>query len=157
MTRIPACIAGAAAALILASPAAAVEALTTEELASHCNLLPSAPKSEDAVFCIRYIQGFIDGAVATDERVALNVAAEYDKLDSLTQRAARTRIGNRLKKFGPTFHAGYCLGAPVPLREVVDLVVEQLADDERVASNPLARDLVYSALREQYPCVTNDD
>jgi len=56
----------------------AVESLSSAELASHCIRYRTAPNGEDGIFCVRYIQGFIDGAVATDESVAINVAAKYE-------------------------------------------------------------------------------
>jgi hypothetical protein len=65
---------------LMASPAAwAVEALSTEELVSHCDKYYDEQAAEDRVFRVRYIQGVIDGAVATDERVARNVVKEYEK------------------------------------------------------------------------------
>ena len=54
---------------------------------------------------------------------------------------------------GATVYADYCLGDPVPLREVVEHVVEDSHDEEMIAANPLARDLVYQTLRTHYPCV----
>ena len=63
--------------LLLAPAAWAVEALSTAELVSHCDKYHDADATEDRIFCVRYIQGFIDGAVATDERVTRNVADEY--------------------------------------------------------------------------------
>jgi len=56
----------------------AVEALSATELAEHCIHYADDPEGEDAIFCTRYVQGFIDGAVATDERVTLNVVAEIE-------------------------------------------------------------------------------
>src|SRR5210317_1975240 len=97
-------------ALLLATPAAlAVEALSTQELMSHCDKYHDEQAREDRVFCVRYIQGFIDGAVATDERVARNVVGEYDQEESFSERAARTRIGNSLERFGASVYAEYCL------------------------------------------------
>ena len=148
---------------LLAQPAHAVEILSSEELALHCAELDRAPNSEDAIFCIRYIQGFIDGAVATDERVTQNVAAEYDeKEETFTERAIRTRgihryIDRRLKRYGPSVYAEFCLGAPVPLREVVDVVAEKLTDEDQVEAIPHARELVYAALRENYPCQIDEE
>ncbi len=141
-----------AGALALAPSAWAVEALTTEELVSHCELFYDESATEDRIFCVRYIQGFIDGAVATDERVMRNVAEEYEKQETFSERATRTRVGSRLERYGATSYAGYCLGDPVPLREVVLHVVEDAQDPELIASNPLARDLVYATLRTHYPC-----
>jgi hypothetical protein len=90
--------------------------------------------------------------VATDERVARNVVGEYDREETFSERAVRTRIGTRLDRYGPSVYAEFCLGDPVPLKEVVEHVVEDATNPERVAANPLARDLVYETLREHYPC-----
>ncbi len=140
-------------AALLAAPAAlAVEALSTEELMSHCDKYYDETAQEDRVFCVRYIQGFIDGAVATDEQVTRNVVQEYDREETFAERAARTRIGARLEQFGSSVYADFCLGDPVPLKEVVEHVVEDATDPARVAANPLARNLVYQTLREHYPC-----
>ena len=140
-------------ALLLAAPAAlAVEALSTQELLSHCEKYHDEQAREDRVFCVRYIQGFIDGAVATDERVTRNIVGEYDKDESFSDRAARTRIGKRLESYGASVYADFCLGDPVPLKEVVEHGVEDATDPKRVAANPLARELVYQTIREHYPC-----
>lgn len=140
-----------------AAPAAwAVEALSTAELASHCDRYHDENASEDRTFCVRYIQGFIDGAVATDERVTNNVTREYQQSESYSERAARTRIGARLARYGSSVYAEFCLGDPVPLAEVVERVVADLADGAVVAQFPLARDLVYRTLRSQYPCTIVD-
>lgn len=130
----------------------AVEALSTAELMSHCDKYHEPEATEDKIFCVRYIQGFIDGAVVTDENVTRNVADEYEDADSFSTRAKRTRIGNRLERYGATVYAEYCLGDPVPLREVVEHVVEDSQDENLVAATPLARDLVYDTLRNHYPC-----
>ena len=144
-------------AMLLASPNAwSVEALSSDELLSHCNHYHEPDAEADRIFCVRYIQGFIDGAVATDERVMQNVARELGGEESFAQRATRTRIGSRLDRFGASVYAEYCLGDPVPLKEVVDHVVEDAQDPDLVARIPLARDLVYQALRIHYPCTSAD-
>lgn len=140
------------AALLMAPSAWAVEALTSEELASHCREYYNEKASEDRTFCVRYIQGFIDGAVVTDERVTQNVSNEFGK-ETFTERAIRTRIGTRLDRYGPSVYAEYCLGDPVPLEEVVEHVVADLSAGSSVDANPLARDVVYETLRANYPCV----
>lgn len=135
------------------SPAAfAVEALSTAELVLHCEKYHEPDAEEDRIFCVRYIQGFIDGAVATDERVTRNVAMEYEKSESFSERAKRTRVGSRLDRYGATVYADYCLGDPVPLREVVEQVVEDARDPSLIEAHPLARELVYRTLRTHYPC-----
>ncbi|MEO0998061.1 MAG: Rap1a/Tai family immunity protein [Pseudomonadota bacterium] len=142
--------------LVAAGQTHAVENLTTEELVSHCIHYADDPDGADGIFCVRYVQGFIDGAVATDERVTENVAAEYDRNESFTERAIRTRVGSRLDRFGPSYYAEFCLGAPVPLAAVVEKVVGDLDDAELVERYPLARDIVYHTLREHYPCPEDD-
>ena len=134
----------------------AVEPLSTAEFASHCVKFHDPDAEEDRIFCVRYIQGFIDGAIATDERVTYNVAREFEERESFSQRATRTRIGNRLERFGSSVYAEFCLGDPVPLLEVVERVVQDTLNNTLVASTPLARDLVYLTLRTHYACNESD-
>ena len=130
----------------------AVEALSTEELRLHCEVYETDPDGSDGVFCVRYIQGFIDGAVVTDERVTYNVADEADRQETFTERAARTRVGARLNLYGPSVYAEFCLGEPIPLREVVAAIVGDLLDSQKVTGISRARDVVYNTLRQTYPC-----
>ena len=141
----------------LAADASAVEALSTEELISHCAVYEDEPDGEDGIFCVRYIQGFIDGAVATDERVTYNVAAEYDRDETFTERAIRTRLGSRIDRYGPSYYAEFCLGEPVPLAAVVDVVVADLLGLDDLEGRELARDVVYATLRREYPCDAGND
>jgi hypothetical protein len=143
--------------ILLAGPSAwGVETLSSEELLSHCNNYYEPEAEADRIFCVRYIQGFIDGAVATDERVVQNVSRELGGEETFSERATRTRIGSRLERFGASAYAEYCLGDPVPLKEVVEHVVEDAQDPALVARIPVARDLVYQALRDHYPCPSAD-
>ncbi len=142
---------------LYATEATAVEALSTEELILHCAVYEDDPDGEDGIFCVRYIQGFIDGAVVTDERVTYNVAAEYDKRESFTERAIRTRVGSRIERYGPSYYAEFCLGDPVPLAEVVEVVVADLLTLESLEGREQARDVVYATLRREYPCETDDE
>lgn len=143
--------------VLVPQQAKAIETLTTKELTEHCEYFADEPDSKDGIFCVRYIQGFIDGAVATDERVTRNVAAEVHEGESFSERAIRTRIGSRLDRFGPSYYAGFCLGEPVPLAEVVEKVVVELHDDNLVNDYPSARELVYHTLRTEYPCEKDSD
>jgi len=137
--------------------AGAVETLSTEELKSHCDYFEEDPDSKDGIFCVRYVQGFIDGAVATDERVTYNVADEYDREETFTERAIRTRLGQRIERFGPSYFAEFCLGQPLPLKTVVQSVVDDLNNADRVTNQPLARDFVYTTLRQEFPCEASQD
>ena len=148
---------GTFASLAAANNAQAVEALSTEELISHCVVYEEDPDGEDGIFCVRYIQGFIDGAVATDERVTYNVADEYDREETFTERAIRTRLGSRIDRYGPSYYAEFCLGEPVPLAEVVRVVIADLLQLESLEGRELARDVVYATLRREYPCDADDE
>ena len=155
--RLSCCAIGIMMVSALASDAQAVEALSTEELISHCVVYEEDPDGEDGIFCVRYIQGFIDGAVATDERVTYNVANEYDRDETFTERAIRTRLGSRIDRYGPSYYAEFCLGEPLPLAEVVRVVVADLLQLESLEGRELARDVVYATLRTEYPCDTDDE
>lgn len=150
------CAFGIGAFLATASDALAVEALSTEELISHCAVYEQDPEGEDGIFCVRYIQGFIDGAVVTDERVTYNVANEYDRDETFTERAIRTRLGSRIDRYGPSYYAEFCLGDPVPLADVVEVVIADLLALEDLQGRELARDVVYATLRREYPCNTDE-
>ena len=146
------------AALLSTQKAAAVEPLSTKELAEHCVHYAEDPDGEDAIFCVRYVQGFIDGAVATDERVTLNVVAEIEKKETYSERVIRIRNpSRRLSRYGSTVYDEFCLGAPVPLKEVVEHVIDDLMNRKVLEETLLARDAVYTVLRRDYPCEADDD
>ena len=155
--RLPCCAISIFMISAVASDAQAVEALSTEELISHCVVYEEDPDGEDGIFCVRYIQGFIDGAVVTDERVTYNVADEYDREETFTERAIRTRLGSRIDRYGPSYYAEFCLGEPVPLAEVVRVVIADLLQLENLEGRELAREVVYATLRREYPCDTDDE
>jgi len=130
----------------------AVEPLSATELASHCKVFPEQAESIDGQYCIRYIQGFIDGAVATDERVLINIEAELEKKESYSERATRTRafsLRDRAARY-----AEFCLGDPISLYEVVTRVVGDFKKSE-LAADAMARTVVYTSLRKHYPCEPN--
>lgn len=136
--------------------ARAVEPLSSDEFASHCIEYHNAPEGSDGIFCVRYIQGFIDGAVVTDERVTMNVSDQYSEEETFAQRAIRTRLGMDLERYGASYFAEFCLGEPIPLAEVVDHVVRRLQEIDFKPQTRLAREFVYQVLREDYPCKPSD-
>lgn len=141
-------------ALIVAfEEVSAVEVLTAEELASHCVAFPDdKEEGPDWQWCVRYIQGFIDGAIATDIRVMLNLEAESEG-ESFSERAIRTRVIDRNSLTRAAGYAEFCLGDPLPLAEVVQKVVDDLSERMKsMDSAGTARDVVYEALRRHYPC-----
>lgn len=148
---------GALSLLLLADRAESVEPLSTPELAEHCAFYHEDRDGKDAIFCVRYVQGFIDGAVATDARVLENIATEFDKNETFSERAIRTRIGSRINRRGPTVYADFCLGEPDSLEDVVEKVVDDLANRKVLDEDLLARDAVFSTLRREYPCNPDND
>jgi len=142
----------ALAILLLSDRAESVEPLSTPELAEHCAFYYDDRDGKDAIFCVRYVQGFIDGAVATDARVLENIASEFDEDETFSERAIRSRIGSRINRRGPTVYADFCLGEPDSLEAVVEKVVDDLANRKVLDKDLLARDAVFSTLRREYPC-----
>lgn len=146
-------LACAFALLAMAAQVRAVEVLSVHELVSHCTQIELEPEGADSQYCIRYIQGFIDGAVATDARVMINLETQSQEGESFSQRAMRTRVPSRIDQIRAAQLAGFCLGDPLPLREVVNLVVADLVklDIGEVPDAP-AREAVYDSLLDHYPC-----
>ena len=140
----------------LSLPAAAVEVMPARDLAGHCQSIAGSGITSDeasATFCAHYVQGFIDGAVSTDVRVMMNVEAEYEQRASLTERAARTRMPGWHDQQRAAGYAEFCLGDPVPLAEVVQTVANHLVETQATMDPEIAaRDVVYAALRKNYPC-----
>ncbi len=141
--------------LMLVPTAKALEVLTAQELTSHCVLRNTDPEGADSQYCVRYIQGFIDGAVATDARVMLNAESALTKKETFTERAIRTRMPNRAERSRAANLAGFCLGDPLQLRDLVDVVVADLTaqqGQDNNAKNEPAMEAVYNSLLKNYPC-----
>lgn len=127
----------------------AMDILTTEELAVQCLDNQDSTPSPGAG-CMAYLRGFIDGAIATDPAVTMNVARELEEQETFSERALRTRVGSRLDRYGPSFFAEFCISLPVPLAEIGGHVLTSLAE-QRGSQDP-ARDTVYQVLKRHYPC-----
>ncbi len=140
--------------LMLTPTAHAVEILTSKELASHCVLLSANPEGVDGQYCVRYIQGFIDGAIATDARVMLNAENAITGDETFAERAMRTRMPGRVDRSRAAKLAGFCLGDPLPLRDVVDVVVTDLVkQQDSLTKDEPAMEVVYKSLMTNYPCI----
>ena len=137
---------------VSAAPSAfAIEPLTATQLAEVCQEAKTNPDSAETRLCVFYVKGFLDGAVATDSRVAQNVASEIEEKEGFTERAIRTRVINRMDKYGPSVYADFCVGQPDPIAEVILHVIEELERNENLDSLE-AQEVVYSSLRRHYPC-----
>jgi hypothetical protein len=144
-------VAAAAAWTLALQNAAAIEPLGAPDLKEICTPAKIDPAAPDARQCILYVKGFLDGAVATDGRVAENVASEIEREETFTERAIRTRVINRLEKYGPSAYAEFCVGRPDPIADVVLHVIEEL-DRYEDLEGVQAQTVVYASLRRHYPC-----
>lgn len=133
-----------------AAPALAVATLTAAELKTLC----ADDEAASSEACRMYVRGFLDGAIATDPRVAMNVANAFENQDSLTARAYRTRLGRDLDRYGPSFLADFCVPATVPVDAVLDDIAAELAGTEDLQEP--AGELVYRVLTRSYPCPSDD-
>ncbi len=132
----------------------ALNTMTTKALAAHCTQLKSAPESINAQFCVGYIQGFIDGAIAIDDRVMLNNTESSGKKSTFTERAMRTRLPGINAR---SQLAEFCLDRGLPIRSIVDTVIEDLTanlatSDIKAAGDKPAMEAVYQSLIKNYPC-----
>ncbi|MEO1244240.1 MAG: Rap1a/Tai family immunity protein [Pseudomonadota bacterium] len=137
--------------LLFAGSVKAVEPLSAEQLRDYCISSDANSAVAPSELCVVYVTGFLDGAVATDERVAENIADEIEREESFTERALRTRMVRRMRDSGPTVYAEFCVGNPVPIAEVVEHVIEELSESDSLVDR-LAQDFVYASLKKHYPC-----
>jgi hypothetical protein len=98
--------------LMLIPTAHAVEILPPKKSASHCVLLTANPEGVDDQYCVRYIQGFSDGAVAADAQVMLNAENAIAGDGTFAERAIRTRIPGRVNRSRAAKLADFRLGEP---------------------------------------------
>lgn len=126
----------------------AVEELSAADLESYCAFFLEQEDGVDGQFCIRYIQGFIDDAVALEEPVLLKAEAEFERKETCGEGAARVRgvsAADRAERY-----SGFCLSDPVSLRGVVTLFINNLRTT-KLAADAMARAVVHSSLRETIP------
>ena len=131
--------------------APAVQPMSAENLRGYCRDVVEFPETAESQLCVAYVNAFIDGAIATDPRVAANVVSEIDGAESFTDRAIRTRVIDRMRRLGPSVYADFCVGQPVPIEEVVGHVRNELEQQDALVDE-YAQTVVYSVLRQHYPC-----
>jgi hypothetical protein len=134
--------------IIVSTGVQALETLSREELLALCR---SESPAEVAV-CAGYINGFLDGAFATDPGVVDSVVREMETQESFSERAIRTRLGNTLERFGPSYYAGFCIPADLPMDTIVEELLDAAQQDIDHAGQENARDYVYRLLQSRHPC-----
>jgi hypothetical protein len=138
-------------AIAFGSSAHALDTLDSQELLALCQ----SEKQAEVAVCTGYINGFLDGAFATDPRVAENVVTEMGRGETFSDRAIRTRLGITLERYGPSYYAGFCLPADLStdtlLAELRDAATEEAVDP----GQHNARDYLYRLLQLKHPCQTS--
>lgn len=122
--------------------------LSADALLQHCSAYSKDSQSEAGRLCVVYIQGFIDGAVTADARIA---KAPTRERESWLERVARTRLGIRRDSPGRSRYGEYCLGEPVPVQDIIQHVIDYLEVSPPDGKTP-ARDVVGATLRQHYSC-----
>lgn len=134
--------------IVLTAGAQALETLNSKELLALCQ---SGNSAEIAV-CSSYINGFIDGAFATDPRVAERIVSEMEEEESFSERAIRTRLGNTLERFGDSYYAGFCISGDLSMETILMELTEAAQDETDDTSQQNARDYLYTLLKDRHPC-----
>jgi len=132
--------------LLLAGNVQALETLGSATLIGYCQ----SEEPHQVEICTTYINGFLDGAFATDPRVAENIVSELREEEPFTERAMRTRLGLTLDRFGPSYYADFCIPAELPVATIRGDI--QKAPEPTGATGVNARDYLYQLLQTRYPC-----
>lgn len=125
-----------------------VEPLSLKEFNYLCRDYSKHTQQSESLQCARYIKGFIDGAVAADSGVK---QAQNPKkaASSFSDRAIKTRIGNRMKLSSNNDSSHFCLGDPISIANVIETVTKHIKENNRDLS---ARSAVIKILKDNYPC-----
>ena len=136
---------------LLVIPTASRAAINAEEFVQSCT---SQVKSDER-YCKIYLQGFVDGAITTDPKVAERVVKEAknaggEGISDFMARALKTRVSQQLERFGASYFADFCLPEIDP--ELIILQSIKLEADSSTVKRGPARDWVYDFLKTHYPC-----
>ena len=138
--------------IILSAGVQALETLSSDELLALCQ----AEEDPASKVCTAYINGFLDGAFATDPRVVESVLSEMQQEESFSERAIRTRLGISIERFGPSYYAGFCIPAAMPVATIVLELQEAMQADSGSYAQKNARDYLYELLQSKHPCQGED-
>jgi len=100
-----------------------------------------------------YIAGFLAGAQLTDTEIIrrFDAANEGDQPSDFFERAFKTRVGERPSAVPATYYAGFCLPKDMANDDVIDNILGEITQKGSSADSDKAQ-LVFRALRNQYPC-----
>jgi len=139
---------GLALGIFLSAGAQALETLGRDELLSLCR----SESPGGVAVCSGCINGFLDGAFATDPGVVDRVVSEIQTEESFSERAIRTRLGNTLASFGPSYYAGFCIPADLSMDTIVEELLGAAQEEVDHTGEQSARDYLYGLLQARHPC-----
>jgi len=130
--------------------APAMSSLSAERLQQYCSDYDKGKtlQSEGGQVCVVYLKGFVDGALAADERLANSADPQHK---SWIDRARRMRLGLHRSTDCLNAYNDYCLGDSVSMEDVIDRVVAQLRSQSFQAGTT-AQEVVHRILKEQFAC-----
>lgn len=121
-----------------------------EALVKSCSgYITSKVIPEDSV-CFEYINGFIDGAIITDEAIIENITKERKEFSSFFNRAYKTRVGYTRKERPATYYANFCLPEDQTRKMVIEELIHQI--DSEVINKQTFRTTLYDTIKRVYPC-----
>lgn len=137
---------------VFALPAKASSELDSE-IYQLCQNTDANSNAVTSTGCYQYIQGFLQGALITDDAIIKNI--ESSQFESrFANRAYRTRVGNTRDSIPATQYAGFCL----PNNEIIhEVVINLLLDMQKSLHNHQEVEIVLPALlfkllKQRYIC-----
>jgi len=136
---------------LLTTPMISQAAINADELVHSC----TSQVESDERYCKIYLQGFVDGAVTTDPQVAERVIDEAQNsggegLSDFVSRALKTRISQKLSRYGASYFADFCLPEIDPELTILESIKKKA--DRSINNQGPARDWVYGFLKTHFPC-----
>ena len=118
---------------------AALDLVSSAQIAKQCRAYQENPDSEDGRFCAAYVRGFIDGS-------AIVVLKAPDSGETFAQRAARTRLGRPL-----ITQPEYCIDSSIGMTRLIEQIVA-VADERPPRDDVDASVLLYATLARFHQC-----
>ncbi|MEM5536829.1 Rap1a/Tai family immunity protein [Neptuniibacter pectenicola] len=127
------------------SASAALLQMHEDELLNSCHLLHKDHASAEALACVTYISGFLDGALLTDKENA-NELKQAEK-SGFMERALRTRLGDR---GSDDSYLHFCVPSAKARADVIEQLAPYLSDRDDDAT--ALKKSIYNGLKAEFPC-----
>ncbi|HKX99588.1 MAG TPA: Rap1a/Tai family immunity protein [Steroidobacteraceae bacterium] len=121
--------------------------VSPDELKEQCREWLESVSTPSALACEGYLRGFLSG-IGTGAR--LHVSAVKDDEESWSDRGARTRVSRT--RWARVRQEHICMPQPLPMRDIVERVVEHLESSVDVKPRESTAAAVEATLRRHYGC-----